>query len=163
MFGAALKSIVLAAVMLSSRLAAQSAPPEQLPPAASEIPPPLPQGSSELPPFPHYPQIAPREHYPNWRKAAHAHRRTQARRRAAHHHARAHHARRSPRDATRQYFPKRTIRQCHAMNYRQIMQHRYCRAMMKQDLQARSHRAHRHALAHRHRAARHHRTRHHRR
>lgn len=163
---AALKGIALAIAVLASPLAAQQADPAvaQLPPPpASDIPPPLPRPATEpLPPFPHYPRIAPREHDPNYRRHhtqrhAPSHRRAQAHRRARH--AAAHHRARTHRHAAHHYFSKRTIRQCHRMTYRQIMRHRYCRMMIRQDLGAarqHSHRVH-------HRTTRHHRTHRHRR
>ena len=176
---AALLCIAMAAALAAAPLGARQivpdgqAAPEQPapPPPASELPPPVPPTSSEpLPPFPHYPARAPREHNPNYRHGGHVsrhasphHRATtrhhaKARRHGKSHHAKSHHA-------ARQYFSKRTVRQCHGMTYKQIMRHKYCRTMMEQDLAATKrhrHQAHHRATSHHHRD-RHHSSRHHRR
>jgi hypothetical protein len=148
-------AIAALAAVAASPLGAQQQP---APPPASELPPPVPPASTEPPPpFPHFPTRAPREHDPNYHPGAHArgpsHHRakvTKHHAKATHHHARAHHNAKRAHHSGRVYFSKRTIRQCHAMSYKQIMAHKYCRTMMKQDLAT--------AAPKRHHAARHHRS-----
>jgi hypothetical protein len=48
------------------------------------------------------------------------------------------HARHEQREAT--HLSKRTIRQCHAMSYKQIMRNSNCRSLMKQELASSEHR-----------------------
>ena len=170
MFKGALKWIVVAAAMVATPLSAQQmSRGEPGRPAAAaaaaaagiRIPPPVPQGSTELPP-----PVSPLSRH----RAAGA--RPQLSRgqacastrpvigggKARHHRSVHHHRGRTDRHATHQYFSRRTIHQCHRMTYRQIVRHRHCRTMMKQDLKAsdhRRHRAHRHRSAHPHRPHRH--------
>lgn len=117
----------------------QSVPPE--PPPPRYVPPPF-------PPMPRF-------------RSGHSTRRHFSRHpamRARHLAVRAHH-RRSATHAAKVHLSHRTIRQCHAMNYRQIMRHHYCRALMKREIAAADHRhraTKRHkATAHRHKARRH--------
>jgi hypothetical protein len=165
---AALMGMGLAMAVMASPLVAQQATPDEQaapmqappPPPASELPPPTPGTSTELPPpFPHYSARAPREHDPNYHRPTHARQHRELHRRGKTHHSgqtRHHRALRHPgkahHHATHEHFSKRTIRQCHGMTYKQIMRHRNCRTMMKQDLEARQHRhrpAHHHSSAHR--------------
>lgn len=162
--------VCLILAMAGSPLAAQQTVPAE-PPPASELPPPTPQRSTELPPpFPHYPARAPREHDPNYHPHAHRksgsthHAKTHHRaasRHASHHKGKTHHATKQQRakskgHAKRVYFSKRTIRQCHAMSYKQIMAHRYCRTMMKQELAAQpTHHAQHRKAAHSRKSRRH--------
>jgi hypothetical protein len=60
------------------------------------------------------------------------------------------------------HFAKKTIRQCHAMSYKQIMGHKYCRMMIKQDVEAKQHSKARHTSTH-HKKTRHHKASHKRR
>jgi hypothetical protein len=172
MFNASLKWISLAVaamVATASPLAAQQAmadgqaAPQQQP--TPDLAPPVPQTSTELPPpFPHYPARKPREHDPNYRPGRHgvAHAQSSHRSKATHHVVKTHHKAKAShratahRQATRQYFSKRTIRQCHAMSYKQIMAHRYCRTMMKQELAAQpTHHAQHRKAAHSRKSRRH--------
>jgi hypothetical protein len=174
---ATLVCIAIAAALAASPLGARQIVPDgqaapelpAAPPPTSELPPPVPPTSSEpLPPFPHYPARAPREHNPNYRRSAHASRHASPHHRATRHqhHAKGRHHGKSHR-AARQYFSKRTVRQCHRMTYKQIMRHKYCRTMMEQDLastkQHRHHAHHRPASHHHHRDRRHARAHHRRR
>jgi hypothetical protein len=165
-----LACIALAIALTGSPLAAQQSVPSE-PPPASELPPPVPQRATELPPpFPHYPARAPREHDPNYRKSTHAkrsasthqakshHRSTTHHKAKTHHASRTHHKGKTKHHASRMYFSKKTIRQCHAMSYRQIMAHKYCRVMMEQDLD-KAGKPKRRASTH-HRSTRHHKARH---
>lgn len=126
----------------------QAAPQQPTPP---ELAPPVLQNSADLPPpFPHYPVRAPREHDPNYHPGRHKVSRAQSpngSKAAAHHakarkttatrgRAKASHRGKAKAHATRQYFSKRTIRQCHGMTYKQIMAHKNCRTMMQQELAA---------------------------
>jgi type IV secretory pathway VirB10-like protein len=66
--------------------------------------------------------------------------------------ARAHHGKRHESKAAAKP-SKRTIRYCHGLNYREIMRHSSCRALMSQELSASTHRSRR--AAHKHRSAHH--------
>lgn len=162
---AALMWIALATAAVASPLAAQQTVPHEQ--ASPSQPAPSPQTSTELPPpFPHYPARAPREHDPNYHGPTHL-RQHRASHHAGkmHHHGNIHHQSKTHHQTTHEHFSKRTIRQCHAMTYRQIMRHRNCRVMMKQELEASEHRrdhAHRHGSVSHHSSASHHRTHHHR-
>jgi hypothetical protein len=132
--------------------AAQSVPPAP-PPEAQQLPPP--------PPFPPMPSSRPSHRFVDM--GSHRSSRVTHRARPAKHHASASKHRlhgRARKHAAHKDKPlhlsKRTIRQCHAMTYRQIMRHGSCRALMKQELAASStkHRASRKATSH-------HRARHH--
>lgn len=164
---AAFLCMALAMAVTASPLGAQqttpdapATPAQPAPPPASDLPPPVPKSATELPPpFPHYPARAPREHDPNYRRSSHrqsaSHHHTATRHHATAHHATTRHKNRSHHQkashhAGRQYFSKKTIRQCHGMTYKQIMRHKNCRTMMKQDLQTTAKRpAKRHASSHR--------------
>lgn len=148
---AALIWIALATVVLASPLTAQQTTPDDM--ASPKQP--LPQTSTELPPpFPHYPARAPREHDPNYHAPIRSHQHGESHRSGrTHHHGKAHRRGRTHRHVTHEHFSKRTIRQCHSMNYRQIMRHRDCRVLIKQELEAAEHRDHhakRSSSAHRH-------------
>lgn len=139
---------VAGAVMAASPTAAQQRTPDQT--APQQLAPPVPRSSTELPPpFPHYPKTAPREHDPNYHRPTHKapHAQSARRGKASHvvkagHHAKADRHSKADRHAKaaanhkpkRQYFSKRTIRQCHGMTYQQIMAHKNCRTMMQQEL-----------------------------
>jgi hypothetical protein len=143
---------------------AQTVPPDQSPYPETSVPPAPPpdrarQPAPELPPF-----------IPPPRARIYDHHRTTARHRATpHHRATANHratARRhtTAHQVTRELHPavhlsKRTMRQCHKMTYRQIMQHSSCRALIRQDLAA----AERHHSTAHHHAKTAHSTKHHRR
>ena len=151
-------ALACAALMVAvSPLGAQQAPPVDQPGPAQtqpevELPPPF------IPPAP----PPPRRHY---RAATHHHAATHHRRSAQRHPTPRRHvaARRHAAHAHHRamHLSKRTIRQCHSLSYRQIMRHKYCRALMRQELEAAEHR-HRHA-SHRHRSTHHHSSTHHRR
>ena len=144
---------------LASPLYAQQAPPNQsVPeqPVPPESPPASSQPLADLPPFIPPPRA---RLYDNYRPASHhrAHRRTMHPSRRAHHiSARRHH---STHPAV--HLSRRTIRQCHAMTYRQIMRHGTCRELMKRELRAPArghhHASHRRGSAHDRRAAHRHR------
>jgi hypothetical protein len=159
---AALICTALTTAMAAAPLAAQQTPPSA--PPAHELAPPVQRTSTEAPPpFPHYPKAKPREHDPNYHpstrtrstKTSHHNAKTSHSSKTAHaskasHQAKAKHPTKAQRHATRETFSKRTIRQCHAMSYSQIMSHEHCRTIMKQDLEAHSHKA-----AERHSSAKH--------
>jgi hypothetical protein len=148
----------LALGMFASPLGAQQAPAQQSMPEAAP-PPPIPEAQPlpPPPPFPPMPSARPSHRWVDMggrhasRVSSHAARthhraaRTQSRRTHARHRA-AHKARPA-------HFSRRTIRSCHAMNYRQIMRHSSCRALMSQEIAATAHRSHR--AAHHHRTAAH--------
>jgi hypothetical protein len=146
---------------------AAAAPAEQAPPAPEpySLPPP--------PPFPPMPKTDPHHRWVDTgghRSSGKRHHTAQTHHRAAtahHSKAKGHHskarARRSTAHQPAVHLSRRTIRQCHAMNYKQIMKHGNCRALMRQELAAADH--HRRTTAHKHKAktARHHSTKRHRR
>ena len=154
----------LAVAMLAAPVGAQQAPVAPVtesvpaaPPEAEQLPPP--------PPFPPMPSARPSH---RWVDVGGHHRSSAKHKaRAVRHHAtkakahgrRTHAARRAAHKARPLHFSRKTIRQCHAMSYRQIMRHSSCRAMMKQELAA----APKHKAKARHHSARHHRARKHRR
>ena len=160
---AALMWIALATAVVASPLAAQQIVPDEQ--ASPKQPSPNPQTSTELPPpFPHYPARAPREHDPNYHGPTRVCRHSESYHPSKmHHRGNAHHQGKTQRHNTHEHFSKRTIRQCHAMTYRQIVGHRNCRLMMKQELEAhRDYHAHRRGSANRHSSANHRRTHRHR-
>lgn len=66
--------------------------------------------------------------------------------------------------ATKVHLSPRTIRKCHGMDYRQIMKHKYCRALMKQEISSEDSKHARVSGRHGHKAKSHHRAKkHHRR
>ena len=154
-------ALAWAALLVASPLVAQEAPPPdqsypvQMQPEA-ELPltyvPPAP------PPPRRYSEAAPRH------RAATHHRRSVQRHRSSrrhvvarrHHSAARHHAAHSRHRTV--HLSKRTIRQCHRMSYRQIMRHKYCRALMRQELGAAEHRTRHTSHRHRHHSTRHHRS-----
>lgn len=155
MFGASFKWISLAVagmVAAASPVAAQHTAPDNQAAPSPDFAPPVPQNSADLPPpFPHYPARAPREHDPNYHpgrhgashapsphrsKAAAHHHSKASKTTATHRHSKADHRGKAQAHVKHQYFSKRTIRQCHGMTYKQIMAHRYCRTMMRQELAA---------------------------
>ena len=122
-------------------------------PPAEQLPPP--------PPFPPMPKADPRHRWVDMgdhhaRRTHHAaranrhdarqtkHRKTTG---TTRHHARStrhertnHAAHRAAHKAKPMHFSRKTIRLCHGMEYRQIMRHNSCRALMKQELAAPAHR-----------------------
>jgi hypothetical protein len=128
------------ALAFAAPLSAQEAPgasvPEAMPaapPAAEQLPPP--------PPFPPMPSARPSH---RWVDVSGHHRSsTKHKARVARHHGtkakphrRTHVSKRAAHKARPLHFSRKTIRQCHAMSYRQIMRHSSCRAMMMQELAA---------------------------
>jgi len=112
------------------------------PPQAEQLPPP--------PPFPPMPSARPSHRWVDVgghhaSGARHSSRKAHARAKPSKH-RRAHAKHRSAHKAKPMHFSRKTIRSCHGMSYRQIMRHPSCRALMKQELAA---------PTHRHRAARH--------
>jgi hypothetical protein len=175
----ALACAVLALGIIASPSAAQQTLPDQPPATAQPTGPgepasPTMQSMPEAPPppFPPMPRAkpthrwtgnvhrAPSEHH----HAAQAHHRTtRADRRLAH----ASH-RRTHEHHEAVHLSRKTIRQCHAMGYSEIMRHSNCRALMSQELDAASSRHHqakhrRSTALGRKAKARTHHTRHHRR
>lgn len=147
-------------MILASPLAAQQTPDEPVPAQTtpgqtaptSQPPPATPQ--SELPP-PFVPP-PPARLYDNYRSTTHhgTHHRSTTHRATVRHSTTRHHRAESRHTAARHRVTrehprsvrasKRTIRQCHGMSYKQIMRHSTCRALMRQDLEAKDHR-HSHA------------------
>jgi hypothetical protein len=126
--------------LLGAPLAAQEM--AQATPQAEQLPPP--------PPFPPMPSSKPSHrtvdlsgHHSS---RSHARKSTAHKARPAKHHAkstkhraRAHSSKRSVHKDKPMHFSAKTIRQCHGMTYRQIMRHSSCRALMKQELAAPTH------------------------
>jgi hypothetical protein len=151
--------------IFASPLGAQQSPPQQVNEPAQPPPAPEAEPLPPPPPFPPMPSARPSHRWVDMgdRRAGRTHhhaRSTRHHARSAHHHvARPQHRRthahdRSAHKARLAHFSRRTIRSCHAMNYRQIMRHDSCRLLMSQELAARAHRHHHRAAAHR--ARRHH-------
>ena len=153
---------VLSLALLASPTAAQQA--DSNAPAAPPAPEPY-----QLPPPPPFPPMPKSDPHHRWvdtggnrssakrhetvrtrHKASTAHRsKTRAHRsKTTAHHAKAK-AHRTPARPAAVHLSRKTIRQCHAMSYKQIMGHKNCRALMQQELAA----ADRHrATAHKHKA-----------
>ena len=113
------------------------APPvqESTPPApeAYQLPPP--------PPFPPMPSKRPSHRWVDMgdHHAKRTHRASKPRHHQAarsHHKVKSSHHRRSAARPAKVHLSRKTIRQCHAMGYRQIMRHKNCRMLMKQEIAA---------------------------
>jgi hypothetical protein len=146
--------------LLALPVGAQTVPPDQSPYPETSVPPApppdraMPQAAPELPPF-----------IPPPRARIYDHHRTTAHHRPAPHHRATARRHTTAHQVTREHHPavhlsKRTMRQCHKMTYRQIMQHSSCRALISQDLAAAERH---HATTHHHAKTAHHSTKHHRR
>ena len=151
--------------MLASPLGAQQEPPptgQSMSEAAQ--PAPTPQAETPTPPpFPPMPSARPSH---RWVVVGDRHARRVHRHSTRHHAMRTHqrtHARNlsTHRARSSPHFSRRTIRSCHRMTYSQIMRHGTCRALMKHELAATTHRHH--ATRHHHRSRHHHSVRRHRR
>ncbi len=168
--------LVCAAVSLgifASPVAAQQAD-NGSPPAAPASPAP---DAYQLPPPPPFPPMPKTDPHHRWvdtgshrsatkhHSAARTHHQAStahhSKARASHSKARAHQAKTRVHHPTthapKVHLSRKTIRQCHAMSYKQIMKHSNCRALMRQELAAADHQR---ASAHRQKAktTRHHST-----
>lgn len=128
--------------LLGSPLAAQDM--AQATPQAQELPPP--------PPFPPMPSSRPSHRTVNLsghhssrshtaKSSARKARPTKHHASSTKHRARTHSTKRSVHKDKPLHLSKKTIRQCHGMTYRQIMRNSSCRALMKQELAAPTHKA----------------------
>jgi hypothetical protein len=151
--------------MFAHPLGAQQTPAQQPMPEVAQ-PPPGP-GAEPLPPPPPFPPMPSARPSHRWVDMGDHHaRRVRHRAAPTHHHAtrtqhrrtQAHH-RPAHKARPAAHFSRRTIRSCHGMNYRQIMRHSSCRALMSQEIAAAAHRNHR--ATHRHRTAAHKARQHH--
>ena len=162
-------TLVCAAValgMFASPLGAQQTPQQPIP-EASQPPPPEAEPLPPPPPFPPMPSARPSHRWVDvgGRHSSHASHRAAS---TGHHpagtrhhaatseHRRTHAHHRTAHKARLAHFSRRTIRACHAMNYRQILRHSSCRLLMKQELAATARHAKRHHKKTTHKARRHH-------
>jgi len=151
----ALACAALAFGMFGSPLGAQQTPSEQPMPQAAQ-PPPVPE-AEPLPPPPPFPPMPSARPSHRWVDMGERHARRVQHPRTHHRRTHAHH--RAAHKARLTHFSRRTIRSCHAMNFRQIMRHSSCRLLMRQELATTA--AHRHHQATRHHKMAAHRARHH--
>jgi hypothetical protein len=152
----ALACAAFALGMFAYPLAAQQTPAQQ---SIPEAPQPAPE-AEPLPPPPPFPPMPSARPSHRWVDVGDHHAR-----RARHHAAPTrHHAKRTQQRRTHahhrpthkvraMHFSRRTIRSCHGMNYRQIMRHSSCRALMSQELATAAQRHLHHATHHHGRAA----------
>ena len=123
----------------------QSVPPAPPPPRARYVAP-------KPPPFPPMPKVQPHKRSTKaaTRHSSHTSRKAKPARHLASkpHRTTSKHAK-TVRPA-KVHLSKKTIRQCHGISYKQIMAHRYCRALMQQEISAANQQ---HKAVKRHRAA----------
>ena len=180
----ALGCAILAFAIWGSPVTAQQAMPEQAAASTAQVPPqPQAEPLPAPPPFPPLHKASPSHRvvdlskdYPT-RSRHHAKNSSHHGTSSARHHAgsskrHAKSARRATNSKHRAassrhvtHFSNRTIRQCHAMSYRQIMKNSNCRTMMQQDLEKSGHHkpahrktSHRKSAKATHKATTHHRT-----